>query len=98
LQSRKTPLDKLAIGGMNRGMQYSLNFYLHKEISEWNKENSSKSYILTRMHTCRFLTPIPLSCESVPFDERATGVFLYYVVMPGSVSGSADGGQADKKE
>jgi len=99
LQKQNIPADQLAVGWMSRGQHYSLNFYMHEEIKDWNQENSRKSYVLTDMRACRNLTPIPFACEPRPFDEQATGVYLYHVVMPGSVEGfGGDGGQAQKKE
>jgi 4-amino-4-deoxy-L-arabinose transferase-like glycosyltransferase len=99
LQLRNIPESELAVGWMSRGQHYSLNFYLHQEIGDWNPENSRKEYVLTDVRGCRNLTPIPFACEPVPFDEQATGVFLYHVVMPGSMQGLGNGGgQAQKKE
>lgn len=101
VQSQKIPLHELAVGWMNRGQHYGMNFYLHQEIKDWNVENSGKQYVLTDIRGCRNLSPIPFACEPVPFDERATGMFLYHIVMRGSVErlGPGDGGgQAQKKE
>lgn len=101
VQSQKIPLHELAVGWMNRGQHYGMNFYLHQEIKDWNVENSGKQYVLTDIRGCRNLSPIPFACEPVPFDERATGMFLYHIVMRGSVErlGLGDGGgQAQKKE
>ena len=101
VQSQKIPLQELAVGWMNRGQHYGMNFYLHQEIKDWNVENSGKQYVLTDIRGCRNLSPIPFACEPVPFDERATGMFLYHIVMRGSVErlGLGDGGgQAQKKE
>jgi 4-amino-4-deoxy-L-arabinose transferase-like glycosyltransferase len=97
LQLKNIPKDELAVGWMNRGQHYSLNFYLHDEIKDWDKENSGKEYVLTNMPHCRNLTPVPFACEPVPFDEQTTGAFLYHVVMPGLALGDG-GGQAQKKE
>jgi hypothetical protein len=99
LQLKNIPKDQLAVGWLSRGQHYSLNFYLHDEIKDWDKENSGKQYVLTNMPHCRNLTPVPFACEPVPFDEQTTGVFLYHVIMPGLARRLGDsGGQAQKKE
>ncbi len=99
LQMRDIPLNKLAVGWMSRGQHYSLNFYLHQEIKDWNQENFTKEYVLTDMPRCRNLSPIPFACEPLPFNEQATGAFLYHILMPGSVQGLGNGGgQTQKKE
>ena len=101
VQKEKIPLDELAVGWMSRGQRYSMSFYLHQEIKDWNLENSGKQYVLTDIRGCRNLNPIPFACEPMSFDEQATGVFLYHIVMRGSVQGLGPGdggGQTQKKE
>lgn len=101
VQKEKIPLDELAVGWMSRGQHYGMNFYLHQEIKDWNLENSGKQYVLTDIRGCRNLNPIPFACEPMPFDEQATGTFLYHIVMRGSVQGlglANGGGQTQKKE
>jgi len=98
LHLRKTPVDQLAVANIRRGMQYSLSFYLHEEVENWGQANSKKDYVLSSKPSCRTLTPTPFACEPMPFDEKSTGVFLYHVVMAGSVDGHAGGGQSQQKE
>ncbi len=99
LRLQNIPTSELAVGWMSRGQHYSLNFYLHEEIKDWNQENLTKEYVLTDMPLCRNLSPVPFACEPLPFNEQATGAFLYHIVMPGSPQGlGRDGGQAQKKE
>jgi len=91
----------LAVGWMDRGQHYGMNFYLHQEIKDWNLENSGKQYVLTDIRGCRNLNPIPFACEPMSFDEQATGTFLYHIIMRGSMQGLGlgnGGGQAQKKE
>lgn len=100
LQSQNIPLDQLAVGWMSRGQHYSLNFYLHEEIADWNQENSAKKYVLTTLRGCRNLIPTPFACEPMAFNEQTTGAYLYRIVMPGLASGpgSSGGRQTQKKE
>jgi len=99
LQSKNIPTGDLAVGKLDRGRHYSLNFYLHEEIQDWNGESSDRQYVLTNTHTCRALDPVPLACEPLPFDETSTGAFLFHVVMRGSARGAdTDRRQVQKKE
>jgi 4-amino-4-deoxy-L-arabinose transferase-like glycosyltransferase len=101
VQQQKLPLDELAVAWMSRGQHYGMNFYLHQEIEDWNLENSGKQYVLTDIRGCKNLNPVPFACEPMSFDEQATGVFLYHIVMRGSVQGlgfGSSGGQVQKKE
>ena len=105
VQKHKIPLDELAVGWMSRGQHFGMNFYLHQEIKDWNLENSGKQYVLTDIRGCRNLIPSPFACEPMPFDDQATGAFLYHIVMRGSVQGLGQGlglgnsgGQSQEKE
>ena len=99
LQLQNIPLSELAVGWMSRGQHYSLNFYLREEIRDWNQENIGKEYVLTDVRGCRNLTPVPFACEPVPFNEQATGMFLYHIVMPDSLERlGGGGGQTQQKK
>lgn len=99
LQLQKIPTTDLAVGWLSRGQHYGMNFYLHEEIKDWNQDSLRKEYVLTDVPHCRNLTPVPFACEPLPFNEQVTGVFLYHVVMPGSLQRlGGSGGQAQKKE
>ena len=99
LKSKNIPASELAVGELDRGRHYGLNFYLHEEIQDWNRENSYRPYVLTTTHTCRTLDPVPLACEPLPFYDTSTAAFLYHVVMPGLARGpDGDRGQVQKKE
>ena len=86
LRVRKIPIDRLAVTPMNRGMYYSLNFYLRAEIRNWDREHPTDGYIITGIAGCKRLAQPPFACEQIPFDLESTGSFLYRV----SVSSSAD--------
>ena len=99
LQSQNIPLGELAVGWMNRGQHYGMNFYLHEEIKDWNQDSLGKEYVLTDVPRCRNLTPVPFACEPVPFNEDQTGVFLYHILMGRSRQGPrSDDGQVQKKK
>ena len=87
LQLQNIPLGELAVGWMSPGQHYGMNFYLHEEVKDWNRDNLGKKYVLTDVPRCRNLTPVPFACEPVPFNEEHTGVFLYRILMPGSLEG-----------
>ncbi len=99
LELQNIPLNKVAVGWLSRGQHYGMNFYLHQEIPDWNQENFRKEYVLTDVPRCRNLNPVPFACEPVPFNEQTTGVFLYRILMPGSLQQlGGTRGQAQKKE
>jgi hypothetical protein len=98
LQLQNIPPGALAVGWMSRGQHYGMNFYLHEEIEDWNRDNLGKEYVLTDVPRCRNLTPVPFACEPVPFNEERTGVFLYHILMPGSLQGPDRGDRKVQKK
>jgi 4-amino-4-deoxy-L-arabinose transferase-like glycosyltransferase len=98
LQRHKIPADQLAVMQMSRGMQFSLSFYLHQEIRTWDVDHPTEGYLLAGGLGCKYWSPRPLVCEKLPFDEEATGRFLYRVTIPDSVQGSRSGEHVQKKE
>jgi 4-amino-4-deoxy-L-arabinose transferase-like glycosyltransferase len=79
LRLRNIPAEKLAMTPINRGMQYSLNFYMHMEIRDWDENHTTEGYILSRSRSCKRFAPPPLVCEEVPIDYESTGMYLYRV-------------------
>jgi len=86
LQVRRIPTNKLAVAWMNRGLHYSLNFYLREEIRVWDEEHPTEGYIIAGSKVCKRLVPPPFACEEIPIDADSTGRFLYRV----SAANSAD--------
>jgi 4-amino-4-deoxy-L-arabinose transferase-like glycosyltransferase len=46
LVENRIPLDQLYISKMNRGQEYSLNFYVHRKLETWSKETPKDSYLI----------------------------------------------------
>jgi len=91
LQVRGIPGDELSIRNMRRGLHYSLNFYLRREVRDWDNKGPTEGYVLMGTRTCRYLVPPMLACEEIPFDLESTGQFLYRVTPAHSAPGAASG-------
>jgi hypothetical protein len=99
LQLRKIPADQLAVRQMSRGMQYSLSFYTHAEIKNWDMDHPIEGYLLTGgPQPCGYWAATPIVCERIPFDLPSTGRFLYRVSVRNSADRTSGSGQAHKKE
>jgi len=81
LYSAGIPPQRLRVGGINRGLNYSLNFYMREEIKAWDKDHPVEGYLLTGTHDCRQWVSQPFVCQPVPFPNTE-GRFLYKV-LPG---------------
>lgn len=69
----------LRVAGMNRGLTYSLNFYMREEIRSWDKDHPGEGYLLTGTHDCQQWVSQPFMCQPVPFPNTE-GRFLYQVL------------------
>jgi hypothetical protein len=47
IQRDRIPVDDLRVFGLTRSVRYGLNFYLHREITEWNRGNAGDIFVLT---------------------------------------------------
>jgi 4-amino-4-deoxy-L-arabinose transferase-like glycosyltransferase len=90
---RNIPADNLAVTPMNRGMHYSLNFYLHMEIRDWDENHVIEGYVLSGSRSCKRFAPPPFTCEEIPIDYESTGKFLYRVRSVSSADSHPDRGQ-----
>ncbi len=93
LRLRNIPAEKLALTSMNRGMKYSLNFYMHMEIRYWDENHTTEDYILSRSRSCKRFAPPPFVCEEVPIDYESTGMYLYRVRSISSAGRLHESGQ-----
>ena len=64
---------------MSRGQRYSLNYYLHEEIPEWDGEHPQEGYLLIGHRHTKSEAGLGFTFEEVPFDPDKTGYFLYKV-------------------
>jgi 4-amino-4-deoxy-L-arabinose transferase-like glycosyltransferase len=94
LQLRRIPSENLRVYSIGRNLHYGLNFYLHQEVRDWDRNQPTDGYILTDFNSknCGFLDLPASICEQVPFDlGYESGRFLYRVspqLSPAHPSGS----------
>lgn len=93
LQGRTIPTGELAVARpFNRGLRYSLSFYLHQEVPEWDRQHPRGGYLLTRTRYSKSEVGSDFKFEKIAFDWEETGYFLYKV-QPTSAAGGAGSGQ-----
>jgi 4-amino-4-deoxy-L-arabinose transferase-like glycosyltransferase len=77
--------DALRVGiyvaKMSRGQQFSLSFYLHREIPDWESTRPNDSFVILPSHSAPCGPPImsPWSCSGSPIALGSTGWFVYRV-------------------
>ena len=92
LQRGAIPSDEIAVKVMSRGQRYSLSFYLRREITEWDTNQSRQGYLLAGGGRCESVAGEHFRCEPVAFDLDKTGYFLFRVT-PRLVNGAAGSGK-----
>jgi len=75
------------VGPVSRGQYFSLNFYLHREMKEWDKTNPTEGYILLRTKICKMVVTAPWTCSGDPIELPKSGWFIYRVEPDSSASG-----------
>jgi len=81
----------LFVGPINRGQHFSLNFYLHREIKDWDKETPAEGYLLMRSRLCRLEVSSPWTCSIDPIELPKSGWFIYRVQPDSSFRGLGGG-------
>lgn len=83
----------LLVRSMSRGQRYSLSFYLHDEVTDWDVDHPKEGYILLGGRYCRDAMGPGLTCREIPFNQEKTGFFLYRI-EPQSPGGLPRSGEA----
>ena len=76
---KQIPLDQLYIARMSRGQEYSLNFYTHRELQNWDRENPKSGYLLISSKACSVFVSSPFVCSEKPTEILPSGWLVYRV-------------------
>jgi 4-amino-4-deoxy-L-arabinose transferase-like glycosyltransferase len=93
IQDHRIPIDQLFVQPMQRGQQLSLNFYLHREIQNWDPDSPKDGYLLLSSKSCNSQVKPPWTCASVPLQLQSSG-WLVYKVGRNELAGGFGGGSA----
>jgi 4-amino-4-deoxy-L-arabinose transferase-like glycosyltransferase len=94
LQANQLSSD-LLVGPIARGQYFSLNFYLHREVKEWDKTKPQDGYLLLRSRLCRLEVVAPWTCSIDPIVLARSGWFIYRVQPDPSLDGLGGGSGGD---
>jgi 4-amino-4-deoxy-L-arabinose transferase-like glycosyltransferase len=97
--ANRIPTDQISVGRMSRGQQFSLSFYLHREVESWSGEAPNDEYLLLRSKECKYDVKPPWTCDEKPVLLPQSGWFLYLVRKSPSPGGlAALGGNNDLRQ
>ncbi len=90
LRAAKIPPEQVYVAHMPRGQQFSLSFYLHREIELWNAAQPEEGYLLVNSKDCGNFVKPPWTCSTDPLQLQTSGWFVYKVQREDSVSRRQD--------
>jgi 4-amino-4-deoxy-L-arabinose transferase-like glycosyltransferase len=79
LHAKQIPPDQIYAGNMRRGQQFSLSFYLHREVADWSAESPKEGYLLLNSRACSQYVKPPWACGGEPIQLPLSGWFLFAV-------------------
>jgi 4-amino-4-deoxy-L-arabinose transferase-like glycosyltransferase len=79
--------------GMSRGIRYGLNFYLRRELPDWDQNPASEAYVVSGSVRCSHLEKQGFQCKDVLLESSAWGWFVSDVTPKESAARLPRGGQ-----
>jgi len=79
IQAKEIPLDQIHVMQMNRAQQYSLNFYLHHEIRQWDPAEPKEGYLVLQGKNCTEQVKPPFACTNSRMAPNPSGWFIHEV-------------------
>jgi 4-amino-4-deoxy-L-arabinose transferase-like glycosyltransferase len=90
LTAQHVPIERISVLSMGRADRLNLNFYLHRELNDWNRDPNADSYVLSGARRCEHLKREGYECLDVPLGSSASGWFVSHVT-PRNLAGRHPG-------
>jgi len=84
--------------GMGRSLRYTLNFYMHRELPDWDEKPDADAYIVSGTFNCERLRRQGFGCVDVPLGPSASGWFVSRVTPNVSAGGFPRSGQFQQEK
>ncbi len=79
IQQWRIPPTQLTLFRSNRAWRYSLNFYLHEELKDWELSSKTSSYVISPEINCREISAVGFQCKNIPLGLRTWPWVLVHV-------------------
>jgi len=91
IQRQSIPLDSLSVQtNKNRAWRYALNFYLHREISDWDNNFNAEAFLISgKRNGCALLPLHEFQCSSIPLGPSAEGWWVLHITPKSLTSQSS---------
>ena len=93
LREQHVPPERIFLyRGIGRSERYGLNFYLRRELTDWDQNPGNEAYVLSGSVRCKGLKQQGFACVDVPLDPMS-GWFVSHVTPRILSSSLPDSGQ-----
>jgi len=91
LYSSNVPPEQTSVyHGMGRSLRYGLNFYLRREVPDWDQNPHADVYVVSGSYNCERLVRQGFACVDVPLGTTTSGWFVSHVTPRKSADGPHD--------
>jgi 4-amino-4-deoxy-L-arabinose transferase-like glycosyltransferase len=91
LYSSNVPPEQTSVyHGMGRSLKYGLNFYLRREVPDWDQNPDADVYVVSGSYNCERLVRQGFACVDVPLGTTTSGWFVSHVKPRKSADGPHD--------
>ena len=100
LAQRVPPDHTFVYRGMGRSFRFGLNFYLEKEVPDWDENPNVEAYVLSGSGSgrCAHLKTQGFNCADVPLGSSSSGWFFSHVTPKSSANRLARSGQPQQEK
>jgi 4-amino-4-deoxy-L-arabinose transferase-like glycosyltransferase len=98
LTAHHVPLEHLSVFSMGRAERLNLNFYLHRELQDWDRDPNADAYVISGGRRCEHLKKEGYECLDVPLGSSASGWFVSHVTAKQSAGGLPRSGQPQQEK
>jgi 4-amino-4-deoxy-L-arabinose transferase-like glycosyltransferase len=94
LQAHHVPADRTFLyQGMGRSLRYSFNFYIHREVPDWNQNPAREAYVVSGTFSCAHLKKQGFECTDVLLGSPPSDWFVSHVTPKNSADSLPGSGQ-----
>jgi len=95
LHAQHVPADRTFVHhGMGRSLRYGLNFYLRREVPDWDENLDADAYVVSGSFNCERLEKQGFECVDVPLGTSTFGWFVSHVTPRNLANGHRRSGQS----